>query len=73
METIKKKILLLHSDLSDALFSAGRAQEQSEAKTKEAKDLEVRERDLMKAIATKVRSQPPPKAALICMHICRID
>ncbi len=53
METIKRKIFLLHSELSDALFSASRAEEESQSKTKEAKDLEVRERDLMKAIASK--------------------
>ena len=53
METIKKKIFGLHHELADALSMANKAQETSEANTTLAKELEVKQRDLMKAIANK--------------------
>ena len=53
MDTIRGKIYALHSELSEALFSATRAEEKSTSKSALAKELEVKQRDLMKAIANK--------------------
>jgi hypothetical protein len=57
METIKKKILALHSDLAEAITSAASASDRSDELTTKAKELEIKQRDLMKTIANKVRNK----------------
>ena len=53
MDTIRGKIYALHSELSEALFSSKKAEEDSEEKSGRAKELEVKQRELMKGIANK--------------------
>ena len=53
MNTIRTKIYALHAELSEALFSASKAQESSEKLTDAAKDLELKQRELMKKIGNK--------------------
>lgn len=53
MDTIRSKIYALHSELSEALFKATRAEQTSSLSTEEAKQLEVKQRDLLKKIANK--------------------
>eukprot|EP00095_Tigriopus_kingsejongensis_P009996 maker-scaffold368_size193847-snap-gene-0.31 protein:Tk09996 transcript:maker-scaffold368_size193847-snap-gene-0.31-mRNA-1 annotation:"tropomyosin- isoforms 33 34" len=53
MDTIRSKIYLLHNELSQALFSASRAEDTSSTTVSLAKGLEVKQRDLMKSIANK--------------------
>ena len=53
MDTIRGKIYALHSELSEALFSSKKAEEESEVNTQKAKELEVQLRTLHKNIANK--------------------
>ena len=53
MNTIRTKIYALHAELSEALFSASKAQEASEQMTDSAKELEIKQRELLKKIGNK--------------------
>ena len=70
METIKKKIFLLHSELSDALSSAGKAEEKSTELTGRAKEMEIKQRDLMKVGEWNRKEKKYSMEMKRCMFIC---
>ena len=57
MDTIRCKIYTLHQELSEALFSSKKAEEESEVTSSAAKELELTQRNLMKAIANKGKTR----------------